>query len=93
MTIMPQPTRKNIAVIGSGVAGLTTAYLLDKHYDVTLFERNDYAGGHTNTVELTDGPDRGLAIDTGFIVLNDQTYPLFRRLLARLGVPTHDSHM
>jgi predicted NAD/FAD-binding protein len=93
MTIMPQPTRKNIAVIGSGVAGLTTAYLLDKHYDVTLFERNDYAGGHTNTVELTDGPDRGLAIDTGFIVLNDQTYPLFRRLLARLGVPTQDSDM
>lgn len=85
--------RKKIAVIGSGVAGLTTAYLLDTRHDVTLFERNDYAGGHTHTITLPDGPDAGLAIDTGFIVLNDQTYPLFRRLLARLGVPTQNSDM
>ena len=90
----PNPTpRKSIAVIGSGVAGLTAAYLLDARHEVTLFERNDYAGGHTNTVDVSSGPDRGLAIDTGFIVLNDRTYPLFRRLLARLGVPTQDSDM
>ncbi len=85
--------RKSIAVIGSGVAGLTAAYLLDKHYDVTLFERNDYAGGHTHTIELESGPDRGLGVDTGFIVLNNHTYPLFRQLLARLGVATQNSDM
>jgi predicted NAD/FAD-binding protein len=88
-----QGSRKTIAVIGGGVAGLTAAYLLDPLYSVTLYERNDYLGGHTHTVLLEDGPDRGLAIDTGFIVLNDQTYPLFRRLLARLGVPTQNSDM
>ncbi len=87
------PDRKSIAVIGSGVAGLTAAYLLDGRYDVTLFERNDYPGGHTHTIELEAGPDRGLGIDTGFIVCNNKTYPLFLRLLARLGVPTQDSDM
>lgn len=87
------PERKNIAVIGSGVAGLTAAYLLDARHHVTLFERNDYAGGHTHTIELTEGPDAGTGVDTGFIVLNDLTYPLFRRLLARLEVPTQNSDM
>ena len=86
-------SRKKVAVIGGGVAGLTAAYLLDGPYEVTLFERNDYLGGHTHTIELTEGPDRGLGIDTGFIVLNDRTYPLFRRLLARLGVATQASDM
>lgn len=89
---MTEPGKK-IAVVGGGVAGLTTAYLLDGRHEVTLFERNEYAGGHTHTIELDQGPDRGLAVDTGFIVLNDHTYPLFRKLLARLQVPTQDSDM
>jgi predicted NAD/FAD-binding protein len=93
MNTIPTGPRKNIAVIGGGVAGLTAAYLLDTRHQVTLFERNDYAGGHTHTIELTEGPDAGLAVDTGFIVLNDKTYPLFRKLLARLGVLTQISDM
>ena len=93
MNTVPTGPRKNIAVIGGGVAGLTAAYLLDTRRQVTLFERNDYAGGHTHTIELTEGPDAGLAVDTGFIVLNDKTYPLFRKLLARLGVLTQISDM
>lgn len=90
---MSTAARKSIAVVGSGVAGLTAAYLLDQHHEVTLFERQDYLGGHTHTIELPEGPDQGLGIDTGFIVLNDRTYPLFRRLLARLGVATQNSDM
>jgi predicted NAD/FAD-binding protein len=82
-----------VVVVGSGVAGLTAAYLLQQKHRVTLLEKNTYAGGHSNTVVLPDGPDAGTAIDTGFIVCNDQTYPLFLRLLARLGCPTQPSEM
>ncbi|MBN1140460.1 MAG: FAD-dependent oxidoreductase [Deltaproteobacteria bacterium] len=85
--------RQNIAVIGGGVAGIVAAYLLGRKHDVTLFDRNDYLGGHTHTIEIEDGPDAGLAVDTGFIVLNDATYPLFQRFLRRLGVDTRVSEM
>ena len=85
--------KQKIAVIGGGVAGIVCAYLLQKKYQVTLFEQNDYLGGHTNTIEITYGPDAGLAVDTGFIVLNDATYPLFNKFLARLGVATRVSEM
>lgn len=80
-------------MVGAGVAGLTAAWLLQQRHRVTLFEKNRYAGGHTNTVVLDDGSDAGTAVDTGFIVLNDRTYPLFTRLLARLGCATQDSDM
>jgi len=89
---MSTPGQK-IAVIGGGVAGIVTAYLLQQRHDVTLFEQNDYLGGHTHTIEIKDGPDAGLAVDTGFIVLNDATYPLFQKLLARLGVEARVSEM
>ncbi len=82
-----------IAVVGGGVAGIVSAYLLQLKHRVTLLERNDYLGGHTNTIEIKDGPDKGLAVDTGFIVLNDVTYPLFRKFLSRLGVQTRNSEM
>lgn len=85
--------KQNIAVIGGGVAGIVSAYLLQEHHQVTLFEQNDYLGGHTNTIEISDGPDAGLAVDTGFIVLNDATYPLFQKFLSRLGVGTRVSEM
>lgn len=84
---------QNIAVIGGGVAGIVAAYLLQQRHQVTLFERNDYLGGHTHTIEIADGPDAGLAVDTGFIVLNDATYPLFQKFLSRLGVATRVSEM
>lgn len=92
MTTDTQPSYR-IAVIGGGVAGLTTAYLLDRKHRVTLFERNNYAGGHTRTITVPEGPDAGTPVDTGFIVMNDKNYPLFTRLLDRLGVERRDSDM
>jgi predicted NAD/FAD-binding protein len=80
-------------VIGGGVAGIVSAYLLQQKHQVTLLEQNDYLGGHTNTIEIHEGPDAGLAVDTGFIVLNDATYPLLQKFLARLGVETRDAEM
>jgi len=82
-----------IAVIGGGIAGIASSYLLQRKHEVTLFEKNDYVGGHTHTVVLEQGPDRGLPIDTGFIVLNDRTYPLLNRFLAQLGVPIRKTDM
>jgi len=74
-----------IAIIGSGIAGLTNAYLLNRNHAITLFEAGDWVGGHTHTVDIeVDG--RPYAIDTGFIVFNDWTYPNFIRLLEQLGV-------
>lgn len=84
---------QRVAVIGCGVAGLTAAHILQRQHQVTIFERNDYLGGHTHTVPVTDGPDAGTPVDTGFIVCNDQTYPLFHRLLDQLGVPLRNSDM
>ena len=75
---------QRIAVIGGGVAGIVAAHLLQKQHKVTLFEKNDYLGGHTHTIEIKDGPDAGLAVDTGFIVLNDATYPLFPSIFSKL---------
>ncbi len=83
----------DIAVIGGGVAGVTAAYILQQHHRVSLYERNDYVGGHTHTVVIPDGPDAGTPVDTGFIVLNDRTYPLFNRLLGRLEVAIRPSDM
>jgi predicted NAD/FAD-binding protein len=84
---------QNIAVIGGGVAGIVAAHLLQKQHKVTLFEQGDYLGGHTHTIEIKEGPDAGLAVDTGFIVLNDATYPLFQKFLQQLGVATRASEM
>lgn len=85
--------RERIAVIGAGVAGVAASHLLQGRYDVTLFERNDYVGGHTNTIVIEGGADAWLAVDTGFIVLNQRTYPLFNRLLLEWGVSLRDSDM
>ena len=81
-----------IAVVGSGIAGLTAAYLLNRAHDVELFERNDYAGGHANTVTVEAG-GRRVGLDTGFIVYNERTYPGFTHLLATLGVRTKAGEM
>lgn len=84
---------KNIAVVGAGVAGLVASFLLQKKFSVTLFEKNNDLGGHTNTIEIKDGPDAGTPVDTGFIVLNQRTYPAFHRFLNQLGVPVRTSDM
>jgi predicted NAD/FAD-binding protein len=83
----------DIAVVGAGVAGITAAFLLQARHRVTLYEKNDYLGGHTHTVVIPEGPDAGTPVDTGFIVLNDRTYPLLNRLLDKLAVKISPSDM
>ena len=93
--------KKRVAIIGSGVSGLTCAHYLLEHYDVTVFEANDYIGGHVNTIDVTlqDGKKlkrkylQSSAIDTGFIVFNERTYPNFFRLLHDLQVPFQATDM
>jgi uncharacterized protein len=82
-----------IAIIGSGIAGLTSAYYLHQaNHEVHVFEANDYIGGHTHTVDVTVKGEQH-AIDTGFIVLNDWTYPNFQKLLRELNVATQPTEM
>jgi uncharacterized protein len=81
-----------IAIIGGGISGLVSAYLLDEDHDIVLFEANDYIGGHTHTINVTLGTSR-YAVDTGFIVFNEVTYPNFLKLLMRLGVEYQRSTM
>ena len=86
------PTAQRIAVIGSGIGGMAAAWYLSSRHDVTLFEADDRLGGHTATVDVAlEG--RVYAIDTGFIVYNDWTYPHFQRLMARLGVASQATEM
>ncbi len=82
-----------IAIIGAGAAGLTAAHVLQRAHTVTLFERDPQPGGHVKTVEVPHGPDAGTPVDTGFIVFNDDNYPLFNRLIGQLGVSARYSDM
>jgi predicted NAD/FAD-binding protein len=82
-----------IAVIGAGISGITAAYLLQRKHRVTLFEKNEYFGGHTNTINIPAGPDAGTPVDTGFIVLNYRTYPNFIQFLKQLSVATERTEM
>jgi predicted NAD/FAD-binding protein len=83
-----------LAIIGTGIAGLGCAHFLHRHFDLTLFEQNDYAGGHTNTVTTPEpGTGRPVPIDTGFMVFNHATYPLLTRLFRDLAVPTKPTLM
>ena len=84
--------RQRIAIVGAGVSGLTTAWLLSQHHDIELFEAGDYPGGHTNTRPVRAG-GRDWPVNTGFIVFNDWTYPNFIRLMDRLGVASEVSDM
>ncbi len=81
-----------ICVVGSGIAGLASAWLLSQRHDVILVEKNGYFGGHTHTIEVQEG-DRGVPVDTGFIVYNIRNYPMLVRLFERLGVETRGSDM
>jgi len=82
-----------IAIVGGGVAGIAAAYLIQRYHQVSLFEKNDYIGGHTHTIVIPTGPDAGMPVDTGFIVLNDRTYPMLNRLFSKLGVAIRKSDM
>ncbi len=81
-----------IAVVGTGIAGNTVAHHLSKKHEVTVFEAASRIGGHTNTVTV-EHAGRDYAVDTGFIVYNERTYPHFIRLLDKLGVEWQDSDM
>lgn len=84
--------RLNVAVIGSGISGLGAAWLLSKKHDVSIFEKNSYLGGHSNTVFAQDRDDL-IPIDTGFIVYNEANYPNLSALFEHLSVPTEISEM
>ena len=83
---------KSIAIIGSGITGLSAAWLLHEIYEITLFEKNDYLGGHTHTHDVTEG-ETSLAIDSGFIVYNEKNYPNLVGLFEHLGVKTQATDM
>ena len=84
--------RQNIAIIGSGISGLTSAYLLSRYHNVHLYEKNDYIGGHTHTHELIENSNK-LNVDSGFIVYNENTYPNFIKLLDTLKVERQHTEM
>ena len=85
--------KPSVAVIGAGVAGLTAAWKLQHACKVTVFEKNDYIGGHTRTLTVPDGPDEGTPVDTGYIVMNHRNYPHFSALLREWEVELEDSDM
>lgn len=85
-------TKKDIAIIGSGISGLTCAYTLAPHNNIRVFEAADYIGGHTHTVKV-EKEGEVADIDTGFIVFNDRTYPHFIKLMAELGVKYQPTEM
>jgi len=90
---METPQSMRVAVVGSGVSGLVAAHLLRTRHDVTVFEASDRIGGHVHTVPVPDLRGRVHQVDTGFIVYNEHNYPLFTKLLARLGVGSLTSDM
>jgi predicted NAD/FAD-binding protein len=84
----------SLAIVGSGIAGLGCAHFLNRHFDVTVFEQNAHAGGHSNTVSVEEpGTHRDLPIDTGFMVFNRVTYPHLNRLFDTLGVESKATKM
>jgi predicted NAD/FAD-binding protein len=84
----------SLAIIGTGIAGLGCAHFLHRDYEITLFEQNDYVGGHSNTVSAAEpGTGRPVPIDTGFMVFNKVTYPHLTRLFGELGVAIKPTSM
>ena len=81
-----------IAVIGTGIAGMVAAYLLSDEHELVVFEAEDYVGGHTHTIDVSMN-GQTYAVDTGFIVFNEKTYPNFVRLMKRLGIAWQLSNM
>lgn len=97
MTAHPRPNSfasppQRIAVVGSGISGLSAAWLLGHQHEVQVYEEAPWAGGHSNTVDV-DGPDGRIAVDTGFIVYNEPNYPNLAALFRHLGVATKPTDM
>jgi uncharacterized protein len=87
-----QKRQLKIAVVGTGISGMSAAWLLSQRHDVTVYERSERVGGHSNTVDVSDG-NTVVPVDTGFIVYNEATYPNLAALFAHLDVPTEPSDM
>ena len=83
---------KSIAIVGTGIAGMGAAYFLKDKYDITFYEKNDYPGGHTNTLTVKE-PGGEIYIDSGFMVYNEITYPNLTRLFKELDVKTKPTDM
>ncbi|MEE9344793.1 MAG: NAD(P)-binding protein, partial [Methylococcales bacterium] len=79
--------QNKIAIIGTGAAGMACGHFLHKNYDITLFEQNDYIGGHANTA-IIEADDETVYTDTAFVIFNEENYPLFTRMLKELNVPS-----
>jgi len=90
---VPTSSPRRVAVVGSGIAGLTASWVLRRECDVTLFEADDRLGGHAHTRDVTGASGTTVAVDTGFIVHNRRTYPTLLRLFDELGVDTQESEM
>ncbi|MGN6751615.1 MAG: NAD(P)/FAD-dependent oxidoreductase [Intrasporangium sp.] len=90
---MAAPTRPSAAVVGSGVAGLTAAHLLSRTHDVTLYEADHRLGGHAHTHDMPSTSGEPMQVDSGFIVMNDRTYPHLLQLFHELGVETRPTEM
>ena len=84
---------KKIAIVGSGISGLYAAYLLDKTYDLTIYEKNNYIGGHTRTLNINYNDSINFNVDTGFIVFNKKNYPNFYKMICDLNVDIEQSDM
>ena len=82
-----------IAIIGSGIAGNTIGHLLHKEHDISIFESNNRVGGHSHTHRISLEHNQDISVDTGFIVFNKKTYPLFTNLLDELNIDYEDSDM
>ncbi len=85
-------SKEKLAVIGTGMAGMSAAYFLQDQYDITVFEKNNYVGGHTNTITVSS-PEETVDFDTGFMVFNKETYPNMIKLFKKLEVPYKDTSM
>ncbi|EPG65983.1 NAD(P)/FAD-dependent oxidoreductase [Leptospira wolffii] len=84
--------KEKLAIVGTGIAGMGCAHFLQNHFDLTIYEKGDYIGGHTNTVFVKE-EGSSIPIDTGFIVFNHVTYPNLKRLFEELEVPTKKTSM
>ena len=84
--------KMEIAIVGTGISGLSAAWLLNQEHQVTVYEANSYIGGHSNTVDVIER-DRSIAVDTGFIVYNEQAYPNLCKLFEHLDVATTPTEM
>ena len=82
--------KKNIAIIGSGISGISISYFLSNHHNITIFEKNDYFGGHTRTIKIKE---EDISVDTGFLVFNEKCYPNLKKFFENLNVKIENSDM